>query len=45
MARIFAGKGVFARELQQQAATAIDAAFAKAFEKVFRDAARGYGKG
>lgn len=45
MARIFAGKGVFARELQQQAATAIDAAFGKAFEKVFKDAARGYGKG
>ena len=44
MARIFAGRGLFARDLQQQAAEAIDAAFAKAFEKVFRDAARGYGK-
>jgi len=45
MARIFAGRGLFARDLQRQATEAIDAAFAKAFEKVFTDAARGYGKG
>lgn len=44
MARIFAGRGLFARELQQQSADAIDKSFAKAFEKVFKDAARGYGR-
>jgi hypothetical protein len=45
IARIFTGRGVFARDLQQQAADAIDATFAKTFEKAFRDAERGYGRG
>jgi hypothetical protein len=44
IARIFAGRGVFARALQQDTGKAIDGAFTKTVDKVMRDAARGYGR-
>jgi hypothetical protein len=44
IARIFAGRGVFARTLQQDTGKAIDGAFTKTVDKVMRDAARGYGR-
>lgn len=45
VARIFAGRGVFSKELQRDAAVAIDRSFGNTVEKVIRDAARGYGRG
>ena len=43
VARIFTGKGRFAAELKKNAESVIATTYEKAVEKVFNDAARGYG--
>jgi hypothetical protein len=43
VARIFAGKGKFSAELKKNASDVIATTFEKVVEKVFNDAARGYG--
>jgi hypothetical protein len=43
VARIFAGKGKFSQQLKNNATNVINTTFEKVVEKVFNDAARGYG--
>lgn len=43
VARIFTGKGKFSAELKKNTTNIIDATFEKVVEKVYNDAARGYG--